>query len=538
MVALTSNAQEEAIRIVGSSVFGRYPSISQERTYNMFISESGDKKEQWLVNFAGYKARKEFFEDSLEGRAIFHSVRGDFLICVIEGTVFRLNSEADTPINIGTLASTSGTVFVDENLSSQICLVDGADVYIYNYLTSTFALATLTNPVGGSFDPSEFLANFVTYQDTYFIFGNGITTNAGSQWYVFQKGTAATELEWVQTLTLQTKSDFAKAALRIPGKGNNLLVFGTTVAEIWTDVGGLEVYQRNSSVNVDYGTISVSTIAASDQYIVWLSVNESASPAIMVMLGGQAQRLSTDGIDALLQTITAPTDSTAFFFRQDGHLFYQLTFFNSADQLTIIYDFTTNKFYDLTDWDFTHHPARKISYFKGKTYFVSLKDGHLYEMSSDLTTYDREATVSAPKDIPRVRITDTFRGSRPEKFIVNLFTFYIEAGTTEDVSTLPVCYGLIIDEEYGLPILTSDGGFMLTEEGYCESKIPRIDISISKNGGETFSNALPYSLKATGKYRAQPRLYRLGACNEITFQLRFWSAGRFVIKDATIEITI
>src|SRR5690606_18789143 len=125
----------------------------------------------------------------------------------------------------------------------------------------------------------------------------------------------AFDIEYVQTLTLQTKPDFAKACLRIPSKGNNLLVMGSIVSEIWTNVPGLQIYQRQSSINIDYGVASVSTIAASDDMIAWLGINEKSSPAIMVMTGGGAQRISTDGIDNLLSRVQFPDQSTAMFYR-------------------------------------------------------------------------------------------------------------------------------------------------------------------------------------------------------------------------------
>src|SRR5690606_33399564 len=160
-------------------------------------------------------------------------------------------------------------------------------------------------------------------------------------------------LDWIQTLALQTKPDFAKGILRIPGKGNNVLVFGSTVAEIWNNVGGIAVYQRASSVNIDYGVASVATIAANDEVVAWLGINEKSSPALMAMQGGGASRISTDGLDHLLETVKHPENSTAVLYRQGGHLFYILTFYHQEDNFTITYDFTTKRLYDLTDWDFT-----------------------------------------------------------------------------------------------------------------------------------------------------------------------------------------
>lgn len=523
------NAEKVPVKIVGSSVFGAYPTISAERTYNMFISLSGDKSEAWLTNFAGYSAVKEFFTSASEGRGIYHSVRGGFLICVVAATVFRVNTISGAPINIGTIGTSTGEVYIDENLFSQICIVDGSKVYIYNYDTGAFAEATLSGAV------TSITPNYITYQNTYFIFGNALTTNAGSDWYVYKKGTGATELDFVQTLKLQTKPDFAKAVQRIPGAGNNVVVFGTTVAEIWTDVGGSEIYKRNSSVNIDYGCVSVSTIAANDEFVVWLGLNEKTSPAVMIMSGAKATFITTDGINHLLERVQFPSQSSAYFYDQDGHLFYVLSFLNSADNFTICYDFETKMWFDLTDWDFSTFPARQVSYFDNNSYFISYKDGFLYEISSEFTRYDIDADADKSYEIPRVRITNTFRLQEPENFIVKNFSFVIESGTTENAYEDVYCFGYLITEQ-GQVIVTESGDVLLSESGYCKSTLPRVDLAMSKNGGISFSNWVPYYLKGTGNYNNQPRFNQLGAAQQITFQFRFWDMGRVLIKNGVMEL--
>lgn len=404
---MTPNASQVPVRIVGSSIFGRHPIISDERTYNLFISDD------WLLNFAGYEQAVEILPTGNEGRGLFHSTRGGFLLMVIGSNLYRIDSNFGFRflVSIGT---TTGEVFMDENLSSQICIVDGsATAYIYNYSNGVDNVST----VNWTGTPQSFIPNYVTYQNTYFIFGNGLTTHAGSQWYIYKSGydnsgtpTTAYDLEYVQTLTLQTKPDFAKAAIRIPSHGNNLLVLGTTVAEIWTNVGGLQVYQRQSSINIDYGVASVSTIAASDDMVAWLGINEKSAPAIMVMMGGRAERISTDGIDYLLARVNHPEKSTAMFYRQDGHVFYILTFFDATDNFSIMYDFTTQKFFDITDWDFTYHPARQMAYFENGIYFASLKQGSLMHISTDLTSISTD--VQNEYEIPRIRKCDTYSYNR------------------------------------------------------------------------------------------------------------------------------
>lgn len=544
-VPLTTDTQEVPVRIVGSSVYGRYPTISVERTYNMFMTTSSDGQEEWLVNFPGYAAILALVEDGAEGRGVFYSVRGGFILAVVSASVYRINQLSEIATPLGSIPTSTGEVFFDENLNSQICFVDGQNAIIYNY-----ALAPGTISATVFFDlpiDTNLTPNYVTYQNTYLIFGNSLTNQFGSQWVVLKSGSDGTlarayRLDWVQTLSLQTKPDFAKAVIRIPGKGNNVIVFGSTVAEIWNNIGGLAIYQRNSTVNIDYGVASVSTIATNDEVVAWLGINEKSSASLMVMRGGSPERISSDGLDHLLETVKDPSKSTAVLYRQGGHLFYILSFIDPQDNFSVMYDFTTNRIYDITDWDFTAFPARQIFYFRNKSYFLSYKDGSICELNSDLTTYDLFANAPGENvdkiyDIPRVRLTNTYRvNNRPEKFKIKMFTFTIESGTTPDAYDQPVCFGYILTEQTNQIIYTEDGLPILVEGGYCYLNKPRIDLTISKNGGIDFSNAVSYEMKATGNYKNQPRFNNLGYANQITFQFRFWGHGRFVVKNGTMEI--
>ena len=117
---ITPNSDQVPIQIVGSSTFARYHKIGSGLTYNMFISDD------WLVNFAGYKRVQQLVNNNVgEGRGLFHSTRGNILIVVIGSSVFQL----DTALNvtpIGSLNTSTGEVFMDENLNNQVCIVDGS----------------------------------------------------------------------------------------------------------------------------------------------------------------------------------------------------------------------------------------------------------------------------------------------------------------------------------------------------------------------------------------------------------------------------
>ena len=476
----------------------------------MFISDG------WLLNFAGYQQAVDILPQGIEGRGLFHSTRGNFLLAIFASNIYRIDQNLGWTF-LFSMGTSTGEVFMDENLSSQICIVDGSNTaYIYNYTSSINAIM----PVNFTGSGQSFMPNYVTYHNTYFLFGNGNTDNSGSQWYVYQTGyipmspDTAWDLAYVQTLTLQTKPDFAKACIRIPSHGNNILVMGSTVCEIWTNVAGLQTYQRQSSINIDYGVASVSTIDASDDMICWLGINEKSSPAIMVMTGGKAKAISTDGIDFILSSVKFPEQSTAMFYREDGHVFYILTFFNPEDDFTIMYDFTTQKFFDLTDWDFSYFPARRIAYFNNDIYFISLKQGSLMQMGTQITYMSTD--IQHVYEIPRIRKCDTYRLPASERVIVNQLSFTIENGVEPDVTHQVECDGFILGETSGLMMYSEDDLPLLVEGGSCQIYMPRIDVSFSKNGGETYGNARRYLMHKTGNYKDQPRLHKLGQANQFS----------------------
>lgn len=499
----TPNAENIPVDVVGSSTFARHKKISSALMVNMFISD------EWATNFAGYQRYIELSTGG-KGRGIYRSVRGNVIVAVINSEVWLLQANGAQPVNVGNLSTHSGDVFMDENLNAQICIVDGQNAYILTY----GGPPSLTQQViAGSLIP-----NYVKYHNTFFLLGNADTTSNGAAWYAYQFNSPTTIAQNSQ-FALQTKPDHAIAIERIPGQGNNVLVFGNTVCEIFTQVGGLENYRRNKTINLDYGCLSVSTIASSDQYIAWLGVNESNAPTILVYKGQGASAISSDGIDYVLGNLEHPEQSTAMFYRVDGHLCYQLTFYHPADNLTLIYDFVTQKFFNLTDAFSNYHPANEVIYFNESLLFISLNNGSIYQMSTDLKTYNENLIGTQIVDptlihtIPRQRITESLRRPDSSRFIANSLVLTIEQGNDPSISQL------LIDSVPPGTIYR-----------------PRVDLSISKDGGITWGNIVSRPLNPIGKRKNILTWNNLGASNDLTFKFEFWMHSSLVVNNAVVEI--
>ena len=118
-----------------------------------------------------------------------------------------------------------------------------------------------------------------------------------------------------------------------------------------------------------------------------------------------------------------------------------------------------------------------------------------------------------------------------------MFTFWIEQGVNTFFSE-EVCDGQLITEITEQPIISESGKKMLGEFGLCtfENNRPRVDMSFSKNGNQSFSNVVGRELNEMSHFRNQIRWHRIGQANELTIQLRFWGLNRFVVSDGVAEI--
>src|SRR5574338_189487 len=111
-------------------------------------------------------------------------------------------------------------------------------------------------------------------------------------------------------------------------------------------------------------------------------------------------------------------------------------------------------------------------------------------LSTELTSMSTD--IQNDYAIPRIRKCDTFRLPGSERFIVNQFSFTIENGVEPGVDFNYTCDGHILGEISGDIMYSEDDLPLLVEGGICQIYRPRIDVTISKNGGETYGNAVSY----------------------------------------------
>lgn len=528
------------INIVGSSVFGRYSKISTEKTVNLFESDG------FLVPYAGYQIaiNAAVLGAGKRGRAIFTSTKLNAIIAVIDDRVYKVNIIYDqtnehvdfsSAVQIGTLITTEGQVYITENNISQILLSDNVNLYVYDVTASPVFQSPTIN----------FKPGYVTFHDNRFICAaSNDTTQAGppanNSWRLSDSYKNGGGLSWPSTASfvgyIQTKPDNTQAVVRFPSKGNMILVMGSVVTESWFDTGAqLFPYQRNNQFNIDYGCLSPATVAYMDEVVVWLGQNEKSGPIILISTGGEPEKITTDGIDYLFAQLQNPQDSEGFLYRQDGHLFYHINFY--SDNLSLYYDINTRKFYNACDQDFNYFIASDVCFFNNQYYFITRNNGCIFAFDTIFTTFqslDAEGNVETYL-IPRIRICKNIRSAKQGYFVLNDIGFTIESGETN----------YQVQEGQDQYLITQDNFFLLTQDNYILTlqegtgiinSVPAVDLSLSYDGGASFGNQWRYELSSLGHRRNRLMWWQGGMSNDIVPQFIFWGIGRVVITDGEAHI--
>lgn len=517
--------KDEVLKMVGGTRFGRYPKISQEKTWNMIISDG------FLTPFAGYR-RVVTIDPEGQGRAIYASTKNNRMFAVIDANVYIINPSLNVARAVGSLATTAGNnCFIAENNNGIVLFSDYEYLYSYSYSTNILTQLTAMKSVITS-------PGYITFQNGRFIVPDVVTNN----WYISDVGgTTFSQTSQFQG-ALQTKPDTCQAAIRFPGKGNLILVMGNVVTEQWQDVGAqLFPYQRTQYSNIDYGCLNPASIDENEDIVCWVAGNEKSGPFILFTDGSSVKRISNDGIDFQLANLTDPTNVYGYLFRQDGHLIYVATW--PTDNISYAYDFNTKEFSTLSSERMGAYIAKDVCYFNGNYYFISTIDGNIYQMGSNIYTYDYGDGKEF--EIPRIRIPPPIRQADQSRFIVGYAGFTIEQGQFEfdhrDTRKLLATENRNpITTQGGQPYLVPTGGNNYSLRGAQQYigmgqnrriNVPRVDLSLSKDGAVNYGNDVSIYMRQQGKRQNRLMWWRLGAANDLTLQYKFYGMNRFVLTD-------
>lgn len=492
-----------------------------------------------------------------------------------------------------------GTTFTASMVGGTIYYQDGTSADVTGFTSTTSLTVDVTSTKSAQtyllISPLDFTPNYVCFHDARFIAtssqSNGMAIGQwrlskailgadGKTYIVFPSGASLPQFQGV----FQTKADLPIAVVRMPGRSNVILIMGSISTELWTDLGSaLFPYSKNTSFGIDFGCINPATIATLETYTMWLGYNEKSGLVVMYTTGQDVKSISTDGIDIKFEEIKFPKSSYGFAVKLAGHILYIFTFYNPADNISLMYDFRTDKFFTLTDEQMNYFIGKRAVFFNNTYYMNSINDGDIYELNNKFTNYVyRDTTLpgnTIEEEIPRVRMCKTFRTANSIPKVLNNITFTIEQGvdkrntqTNSNVATISIVNGGQ-DYTFASVIITGDGigayatasivngvitsiALISAGDGYSwavatiagdgvgaelattlnvDNYLPRIDLSMSYDNGYTFGNFTGSEMFAVGKYASRVSFYDLGYSNVFTPQLRFYGQDRFVVADGEMN---
>jgi hypothetical protein len=89
-------------------------------------------------------------------------------------------------------------------------------------------------------------------------------------------------------------------------------------------------------------------------------------------------------------------------------------------------------------------------------------------------------------------------------------------------------------------LTAEDNTLLITESttgtGTGNISLPHVDLSISTDGGVTFSSDFPYYLNPPAYGRNKLLWWQIGLCNDLVCQFKFWGLGRFVCTDGEVNV--
>lgn len=468
------------IPFIGGSYSGRSKNINSQRSVNFFvvIDKEEAKDEIALYGTPGlveYATLEDISGDSCV-RAV-HQLRST-IIAVCGDRVYLVPWLGATPTPIGTIGTTTGNIFIDDN-GAQVMIVDGAGGYYVSGGT-LYTITDLDFPVPDS----------VTFLDGYFI--------------ITEKDTGKIYISGLYDASVWDALDFASAeanpdyALRVLAVNRELFVFGEKTTEPFYNSGDADFpFDR-----VNGGVMPVGTAApASAISILGQSYWLSNTLQVVRNSGYQPQVISTPTIDYQISKYSVTSDARAYTCSVDGHQWYVLIF--PTEKHTWVFDITTNYWFELESYNtgddstpFSRHRSNCCVRVGNKEVVGDYENGKLYYL--DMDTYTDNLNT-----IRRIRASQYISKDRGN-VIWNSFELDIEAGVGLDESL--------------------------------QGSDPQICLDWSSDGGHTWSNEYWESAGKMGEYLARAIWRRLGKSRTRIVRVTVSDPVKWVILGAYADL--
>lgn len=425
----------------------------------------------------------------LRGGALPGELRGskkidDLWFVVVDDRLYVYNRT--TGIQAATLSTSTGYVGMAVN-QSQLAIVDGANLYIYNYVTEAFTTVTSAGWRG---------SDEVCEMDGYFIFVDPDT----DQFYIsaIDDGTSLDALDFSSADTSPDNIITHRVSHR------QLFLFGkSNSTEIWVNSGELAFpFARYQSYTIDVGCVGKRAAVNADDTIYFIGKTDRGTGIVYRMEGNQPQRVSTLAVEQALLNSVDLSLARMWSYSIEGHEFIGIEVPDL--ETTWVYDAATQLWHERAMWVDGAWQPMGINFVTFFEFQPGYSGRHWAGTNTDLFYFDdlyRYINASAG-NIPLVRERVWPHMVAPSYEPITYRSLEL-AVTTGDAST---------------------GG----SEG-------SVTLEISNDGGRTFGPPLIRALGAVGRWMQRIRWMRLGSATNRVFRIRCSDDVDFSIHGAYVE---
>jgi len=442
--------------------------ISNESAINLFQFQSA------MISTPGFETIYSELSGLGEGRGLYYSFSLDEVVVILGNMIYSLKNN-DYNL-LGTLDSLTGRVYFSENglLEENAQLIFSDGIYIYVYQNNELIKArTDDNDVLG------FTPGTLTYQDGFF-FCNDLSSN---RIYASQLNNG---IIW-PVLNYTTISEKTQSCISFK---NLLYVFGERKTEVFYNTSQeFFPFSKILSHAWEYGCYAPESLSAAYGQMTWLGSTKDGTPSIYSSEGGNPKVISNESIEAILDDLVDKRNCNGFMFQEFGQFFYQINFNNDKDNISFIYNFVTNTWSKITNYDVYIKSPISFAIYNVNTDEVwgLMKDERkIVHLSLDIYNYDG-------KIIPRIIISPNY-------------TFLEE--------------NKILDEVH-----------LQIEQGQNQNE-SKVLLYLSKDRGRVYELHRTIILDNIAERKELLRFLQLGAFKWITFKFEFYSLDRFIILDA------
>jgi hypothetical protein len=475
-------------------------------------------------------------------------VYGGYLFVVSGNTLYRIDSKL-VSTTVGTINTTSGFVtFIDNGIAAngvggnQMLILDGSYGYVYDYLANTIVVHPSAN------FPRPAVA--AAYMDGYVIATSGNMGITVSELY---------DLSTFNGLAIAAAISSPDNIKNLVNLHQQLFIIKEYSTEVWYNTGTATQdgcpFSRVPGAVIDYGTAATHSVTRGNNAIYFLANQRisdgSGSLYGVVELNNYTPTLvSPPQIVYRINQMTDIANAQAYFYGDEGHAFYVLTF--PTDNVTLVYDTTTQQWHERSTYttkkyvtfDTDGSPSYSVSdiltqnrhlsncyaFFAGKNLVGDYRTGNIYEMSSHYYTDNSEPIV-----LERVSPIIFDNRDKENVYISRIIVDGEEGVGDSSLYQSPVGVGYLADGSYYADGSIFAGAFEMTDS---VGSAPQIALSWSDDSGKTWSNEYESSMGRIGEYKSRAIWRRLGFAKDRVFRLRCSAPVKKIFTGAYIEGTV